>query len=54
MMGLDGRTPLNLTNHSADDYSPSWSPGGRHLAFVSERDSNREVYVIELRKAGSN
>ena len=35
-----------LTDHSADNYSPSWSPDGRHLAFVSYRDGNWDIYVI--------
>ena len=39
-------TPANLTNSPADDSSPSWSPDGRHIAFVSDRDGNREIYVV--------
>jgi Tol biopolymer transport system component len=35
------------------DHSPSWSADGRRLAFVSERDINREVYVVEVREDGS-
>ena len=38
-----------LTDHSDEDFSPSWSPDGRHLAFVSSRDGNREIYVMGLR-----
>ena len=35
-----------LTNHSADDFYPSWSPDGRHIVFHSERDGNEEIYVM--------
>ena len=35
-----------LTDHPAEDHWPSWSPDGRHLAFMSDRDGNREIYVI--------
>ena len=43
---LAAGTIRNLTDHSADDYSPTWSPDGRHIAFLSERDGNREIYVM--------
>ena len=36
-----------LTNHSAGDSSPSWSPDGRHIAFSSRRDDNWEIYVMD-------
>ena len=35
-----------LTDHSAEDRYPSWSPDGRHIAFVSDRDGNDEIYVM--------
>ncbi len=30
-----------------DDITPVWSPDGASIAFVSERDGNREVYVCD-------
>ena len=48
VMGSDGSNPRRLTNHSADDFSPSWSPDGRHIAF-----SRGEIYVMELSEEGS-
>ena len=45
-MDSDGSNPRRLTNHSADDVSPTWSPDGRHIAFVSGRDGNPEIYVM--------
>jgi Tol biopolymer transport system component len=31
------------------DVSPAWSPDGRQLAFVSWRDGNSEIYLLDLR-----
>ena len=44
---MDGSdTPISLTDSIANDYSPAWSPDGLKIAFVSERDNNREIYVM--------
>ena len=45
-MEADGGNPQNLTNHPADDRSPSWSLDGRRIAFSTDRDGNFEIYVI--------
>lgn len=40
--------PVRLTNDSADDRSPAWSPDGSRLAFASRRDGNWELYVLDV------
>ncbi|RMF48952.1 MAG: hypothetical protein D6749_14385 [Chloroflexota bacterium] len=45
--------PARLTYHPAPDFSPAWNPGGspvpgRQIAYVSLRDGNPEIYVIDL------
>jgi Tol biopolymer transport system component len=40
----DGTTLTNISQHTAEDYSPTWSADGR-LAFTSNRDGNNEIYV---------
>ncbi len=48
---VDGSQPaLRVTNNSAPDFSPAWSPvnNGRSLAFVSWRDGNQDIYIFSL------
>src|SRR5262249_23765031 len=37
-MNPDGSDQRNLTNSPGDDYTPAWTPDGRHIAFSSMRD----------------
>ncbi len=46
IMNADGAEKKNLTNNPAVDSSPSWSPDGKKIVFVSSRDGNREIYVM--------
>jgi len=36
-----------LTQHEEDDLAPAWSPDGDTIAFVSFRDGNGEIYIME-------
>ena len=49
---FDGKNSINLTNHIANDISPAWSPNGRKIVFVSDRDFNNEIYIMDA--DGSN
>ena len=35
-----------MTRNEVEDLLPAWSPDGRSIAFVSERDGNREIYIM--------
>lgn len=43
----NGQHLRNLTRSSAHDWGPSWLPDGRSIAFVSSRDGNARVYVLD-------
>src|SRR5436190_567833 len=43
---VEGNKAKRLTDHAALDYNASHSPDGKRVAFVSERDGNPELYVI--------
>jgi TolB protein len=48
VMNADGSNPTNLTNHPAPDYAPTWSPDGRFIAFVSDRENNQSrIYIMD-------
>ena len=48
VMNADGSGQRNLTRSPASAYysSAAWSPDGRKIAFVSDRDGNGEIYVM--------
>lgn len=47
-MAADGSQVRQITQGEADDSSPALSPDGRRLAFVSSRDGNLELYLLNL------
>jgi dipeptidyl aminopeptidase/acylaminoacyl peptidase len=51
-MRADGTGQRRLTTSDAWDADPAFSPDGRLIAFTSERDGNREIYVMDA--DGSN
>jgi len=44
-----GAGPEQLTDTRSENSQPSWSPDGTRLAFVSDLDGDRNIYVIDLR-----
>jgi TolB protein len=49
---IDGSNVIQLTNDESNNMSPKISPNGSHIAYLSNRDGNQEVYVMNI--DGSN
>ena len=51
-MMVDGGTndefanQMRLTNHSANDHNPVFTTDGSRIVFVSDRDGNNEIYIM--------
>ncbi len=43
-----GEEAIRLTENTAADYAPAWSPGGRQIAFVSDRSGDPEIWLADL------
>ena len=51
-MAADGADPYPLTDNESQDWWPDWSPDGSRLVFVSTRDDNQELYLINADGSG--
>ncbi|MFB0536693.1 MAG: tetratricopeptide repeat protein [Anaerolineae bacterium] len=47
IMAENGTNPTRLTTDASDN-APAWSPDGSQVAFMSSRDGNWEIYVVNL------
>jgi TolB protein len=47
-MNADGSQPRNLTNDPSHDNFATWSPDGKQIAFISNRDGGYDVYVMDV------
>ncbi|MFC2041400.1 DPP IV N-terminal domain-containing protein [Chloroflexota bacterium] len=47
VMDVDGTNVKQLTNDSAIETTPDWSPNGKEIAFASGPIDNRDIYVMD-------
>lgn len=40
--------PYRLTDTISNNFDPVWSPGGRKIAFVTDRTSRHEIWIADL------
>jgi len=43
---VNGGTPVNISNSTANDDWPRWSPNGHRIAFHSNRDGNFNIFTV--------
>src|SRR6266446_9044235 len=46
VMNADGSNQTRITNNSAYDDQPRWSPDGTKIAFMTNRNANFEIYSM--------
>ena len=54
VMDKDGQNLRQLTNHPGDDQYPQWSPDGKQIAFVSNRNGGKETAIYVMGTSGNN
>jgi Tol biopolymer transport system component len=45
-MNADGSSQTRLTNNTASDTDPAWSPDGTKIAFATDRDRSNFTYEV--------
>jgi len=53
LIGADDGRVVEVTDRSAMNVAPTWSPDSRQLMFISSRAGARDIYVSRLRSDGS-
>ena len=49
-MNPDGTSQQNLSQHPGNDHWAAWSPDSSKLAWISNRDGEYAIYVVDVKK----
>lgn len=52
LMGPSGKLTRNLTQGNGDNISPSWSPSGTQITFVSNRSGGPQIFIMNADGTG--
>jgi Tol biopolymer transport system component len=52
-MNPDGSDQTRLTNNTAKDFSPAFSPDGKKIVFASDRGGNEDIYTMNADGSGA-
>ena len=48
VMGIDGRSPIQITSDETADHKPTWFPDGRRLAYLSRNGNTRGLWSVDV------
>ena len=54
VMDKEGKNLRQLTDHPSDDRHPTWSPDGKQIAFISNRDGGKASAIYVMDTVGNN
>ena len=54
VMDKEGKNLRQLTDHPSDDRHPTWSPDGKQITFISDRDGAKASAIYVMDTVGNN